>query len=122
MRIWNIKSRKVVDWQQTSHYITALAFAPPIKSSSDSDNNSSKKKKEELHRLVVGLVNGEILIYDSAQEKLRLLKQVHTRQATIKKFTKNGKKVNGIEFINSRMVVVTTNDSRIRVFEIKVTL
>jgi WD40 repeat protein len=64
LRIWNIKQRKVVEWQQTPNYITALCFTP---STGD--------------RLAVGLITGEILIYDLNQEKLKLLMQVNTKQS-----------------------------------------
>jgi WD40 repeat protein len=47
VRVWNVKSRKVIDWQQTSHYITALNMT------SNGD------------RLCVGLINGDIVVYDS---------------------------------------------------------
>lgn len=71
-------------------------------------------------KLVVGLVNGEILIYDSTCEKLKLIKQINTRQSTFKSLSKTGMKVTGIEFLNPRIFIATTNDSRIRIFELKV--
>ena len=56
----------MVDWQETPHYITALAFTP-----------------DSGETLVVGFVNGDISVYDLREEKLRLVKQVNTRKATI---------------------------------------
>ena len=47
------------------------------------------------------------------------------RTVNIKKgsvFKKPGKKVTGIEFLNNRIAAVSTNDSRIRFFDIKVPL
>ena len=46
IRIWNVKQRKVIDWQQTHNYITAMQI-----------NNQGNK-------LVIGLVDGICLIYD----------------------------------------------------------
>ena len=47
LRLWSVKQKKVVDWQQTNNYITALQYTP-----------CSTK-------LIVGLVNGEVLIFDA---------------------------------------------------------
>lgn len=58
VRVWNLKSKKVVDWQQTSSFITAIKFTSCGE------------------RLFVGLVNGEVVIYDSTEEKLKPLKVV----------------------------------------------
>lgn len=46
IRIWNVNQRKVIDWQQTNNYITAMQI----------NTNGDK--------LVVGLVDGVCLIYD----------------------------------------------------------
>jgi hypothetical protein len=51
VRVWNVKNRKVIDWQQTSHYITAL-------------NQTANGE-----RLCVGLVNGDIVLYDANLNK-----------------------------------------------------
>ena len=83
LRIWNIKLRKVVDWSETPEYITALGFTP--------DTGAS---------LVVGLVNGDVLIYESNAEKLKLTKHVNTRSSRITAFSKGGRKVTGIDFLN----------------------
>lgn len=48
VRVWNAKNRKVLDWQQTSHYITALSFTT------------------NGERLCVGLVNGDVVVYDAS--------------------------------------------------------
>lgn len=46
IRIWNVTQRKVIDWQQTTNYITAMQI------------NSMGDK------LIVGLLDGVCLVYD----------------------------------------------------------
>ena len=94
VRVWNMKNKKVTDWQQTTHYITALKYSAG----------------EE--RLFVGLVNGSVVIYDSKEEKLKSMKVVVCKNQR-GKFSK-GRKVTGIEFLSVNVAMVTTNDSRIR--------
>lgn len=50
IRIWNVNQRKVIDWQQTNNYITAMQI-----------NQSGDK-------LAVGLVDGVCLIYDYSKQ------------------------------------------------------
>lgn len=66
----------------------------------------------------MGLVNGECLIYDSTQEKLKPIKSVICKNRR-GKFS-NGRKVTGIEFLTSTVAMITTNDSRMRFINIKV--
>ena len=97
LRIWNITTGKVTDWQKTSHYITSLAFSGTG------------------HRLVAGLISGEICVYDSEKEKLSFVQKIECNNRT-GKFAK-GTKVTGIEFMgvnHPNCIMVTTNDSRIR--------
>lgn len=96
VRVWNIKQKRVIDWQQTTHYITTLKFTP------------------EGDKLFVGLVNGDVIIYDSTanSEKLTLIKVVVCKNKRGKNHT--GRKVTGIEFLGGNIAMVTTNDSRIR--------
>jgi WD40 repeat protein len=46
VRIWNVNQRKVIDWQQTPNYITALQV------------------NQQGNTIVVGLVNGICIVYD----------------------------------------------------------
>lgn len=66
----------------------------------------------------MGLINGEVLIYDSTKEKLNPLKSISCKNRR-GKFA-NGRKVTGIDFMSSIIAMVTTNDSRIRFLNIKV--
>ena len=60
----------------------------------------------------MGLVNGDVVIYDSTQEKLTLLRVVVCKY----KRGRAGKerKVTSIDFLSLNIAMVTTNDSRIR--------
>ena len=46
IRVWNVSQRKVIDWQQTPNFITAMQI------------------NENGDRLVVGLCDGVCLVYD----------------------------------------------------------
>ncbi|CDW78911.1 wd repeat-containing protein [Stylonychia lemnae] len=94
VRVWDIKNKKVKDWQQTSCYITAIKYT-----------NCGE-------RLYVGLVNGDVVIYDSTQEQLRPLRIVECKNKR-GKFSK-GRKVTSIDFLTVNIAMITNNDSRIR--------
>lgn len=102
VRLWNVKSKKVVDQQMTSQYITALKFTI-----------SGEK-------LFVGLVNGDVVVYESTQDKLTPLKVVSCKNRR-GKFA-NGRKVTGIEVLSANLAMITTNDSRIRFVDARVSL
>ena len=103
IRLWRLRDRTVTNWQQTSDCITALQF------------------NHDGSRLVAGLINGEVHIYDSETDSLQHLTKIECRNRT-GKFSK-GKKVTGIEFMSSTVmpncIMVTTNDSRIRFINTK---
>ena len=69
-------------------------------------------------RLYVGLVNGDVVIYDSTQEKLTPMKVVVCKNRR-GKFAK-GKKVTSIDFISVNIAMITSNDSRIRFIDARV--
>ena len=118
IRIWNVKQRKVIDWQQTHNYITAMQI------------------NQQGDKLVVGQVDGVCLVYDytiqfdsgffghakihpqhqigsgSATEKLKLERSIDVKNNN-GKFS-GGRKVTGIDFFNQNYAMVTTNDSRVR--------
>lgn len=100
VRVWNVKTKKVLDWQQTSCYVTAARFTSCGE------------------RLYVGLVNGDVVIYDSTQEKLKLIKVVVCKNKR-GKFSK-GRKVTSIDFLSVNIAMITTNDSRIRFIDARV--
>lgn len=72
------------------------------------------------HRLVAGLINGEVHVYDSEKEKLKFIHKIECRNRT-GKFSK-GRRVTGIEFMSPKQpncLMVTTCDSRIRFVNIR---
>jgi hypothetical protein len=97
--VWNVK-KQVLDWQQTSCYITAIKFTACGE------------------RLYVGLVNGDVIFYDSTGDKLKPLKVVVCRNKR-GKFAK-GRKVTSIDFLSLNIAMITTNDSRIRFIDARV--
>lgn len=117
VRVWNAMNRKVLDWQQTSNYITTLSFS------------------ENGEKLLVGLVNGDVIVYDAnlspkqlvtmanpsspltSQEKLTLVQIISCRNNR-GKFSE-GRKVTGIEFLSINLAMVTTNDNKIRFVDLR---
>lgn len=85
---------------QTTDYITAGLFTP----SGDS--------------AIIGLAHGQCMIFDYQKEdpKLRFLTQFNCRNR--RGIFSKGKKVTGIEFLDDTNFIVTTNDSRIRLYNI----
>lgn len=100
IRIWSIPQKAVIFSTQTTDYITAGTFTP----SGDS--------------AVIGLAHGQCMIFDYDKEdpKLRFLTQINCRNR--RGVFSKGKKVTGIEFLDDTHFIVTTNDSRIRLYNI----
>jgi WD40 repeat protein len=97
LRIWNIPDHCVVEWAQTANIITAATFSPNGKMA------------------VAGLFNGQCVFY--LTEGLRYFTQVDCRNRSGK--FKKGKKVTGLKFSPDRKrILITTNDSRIRLYDI----
>lgn len=69
-------------------------------------------------RLYVGLVNGDVVIYDSTKEKIVPIKVIVCKNRR-GKFAK-GRKVTSIDFITVNIAMITSNDSRIRFIDARV--
>eukprot|EP01083_Nonionella_stella_P071189 191090_1 len=96
IRLWNILDHKVVDWAQTPTMVTSATFSP----SGD--------------KCVAGLFNGQCIFYQT--NGLKYFTQVDCRNRR-GKYSK-GRKVTGLSFSpNGKYLLVTTNDSRIRLFD-----
>lgn len=96
LRIWNIPEHRVVEWAQTANIITAAGFSP------------------DGRLAVAGLYNGQCVFYQA--EGLKYSTQVECRNRQGK--NRKGKKVTGIQFSpDGKHLLVTTNDSRIRLFD-----
>ena len=112
IRVWNVPSRKVIDWQQTPNFITAM------------------QTNEAGDKLVVGLADGVLLVYDCASQNKssfdqRGLGSKQIRDEGLRLFRRidvknqhgnysDGRKVTGVDFLTGAIAMITTNDSRIR--------
>lgn len=112
LRIWSIPDGRVVDWAQTPDIVTAAKFTP------------------SGMFVVAGLINGLVYLYST--EGMRYYTQISCRNRHGK--NREGRKVTGLSFVVnhdiptnnpeqkinalrlSEQLLVTTNDSRIRLF------
>ncbi|KAH7041598.1 WD40-repeat-containing domain protein [Microdochium trichocladiopsis] len=106
LRLWSIPDKSIAYSAQLSDLITAVAFSPDGKTS------------------IAGCLNGVCVFYDTIS--LTLQTQVHVRSSRGK--NAKGSKIAGIttkQYTNSRTgsstvrVLVTSNDSRIRIYDLK---
>jgi len=98
LRIWNIPEHRVVEWAQTANIITAACFSP------------------SGHMAVAGLYNASVVFYQT--DGLKYFTQVDAKNR--KGRTAKGKKVTGMQFSphdGGRTLLVTTNDSRVRLYD-----
>ena len=109
LRTWNIPSARVIHWHTTPYMITALAFMA----------------KGQM--VVTGFINGQCIFfhYDKG-EGFQFNTEIDCRNRRVSH--RKGKKVSGIRVVEGtsaggksdkpkEYVLVTTNDSRIRLFE-----
>jgi WD40 repeat protein len=98
IRIWNIPNKTVVAAHQNDDYITAGAFSPLG------------------DRIITGLAHGQCFIYELEDLTLRHLTQIlcKNRRGIFSK----GRKITGIEFVDEKTFLVTTNDSRLRLYSL----
>lgn len=95
-RVWNIPEHRVIDWVQTATIITAVAFSPLG------------------DRVVAGLYSGQCVFYQS--DGLKYFTQIECRNRHGR--NAKGKKVTGLEYSSDgKLLLVTTNDSRVRLFD-----
>ena len=105
LRLWSIPDKDVAYSAQTSEFITAVAFSPDGKTS------------------ICGLLSGLCLLYDT--EGLKLTSQIHVRSSRGR--NAKGSKITGIRTVKSAnetgesdvKVLISSNDSRIRVYSLK---
>ena len=106
IRVFDIKKKKVVDYLNVSNLITAITYSTCGQF------------------IVVGYHNGICEVFTLVkhniyiENKLKLLFQFECRNR-YGGFSK-GRKVTSIEFINKNDILITTNDSRLRLFNLKV--
>ncbi|OQR82733.1 hypothetical protein ACHHYP_15545 [Achlya hypogyna] len=99
-RIWNIPDGCVVSYVQTPVMITAATFHP------------------SGSRVIVGLLHGQCILYQvNNHQAMNYYTQIDCRNA--RGATRKGRKVTGIEFTpEGKLFLVTTNDSRMRLFSV----
>jgi WD40 repeat protein len=97
LRIWNIPEHRVVEWAQTSAIITSATFSP------------------NGNLCLAGLYNGQCVFYQTDGLKYHTQVDAKNRRGRNSK----GKKVTGMQFSpDGKTLLVTTNDSRIRLFDL----
>ncbi|OMJ66234.1 hypothetical protein SteCoe_37000 [Stentor coeruleus] len=97
--LWTVNEGILENTYQTQGLITAGSYS----------NNGSL--------MAIGLSNGECIIYEVNNAVLTFITQVHCRNR--KGLKSGGKKVTGIEFHDDQYLLITTNDSRIRLYSLE---
>mmetsp|Transcript_413 Transcript_413/g.682 ORF Transcript_413/g.682 Transcript_413/m.682 type:complete len:705 (+) Transcript_413:291-2405(+) len=98
LRIWSIPGHHVAEWAQAGNIITAVSFSP--------DGQTA----------VAGLYNGLCTFYESYG--LKYITKIECRNRFGKH--KTGRKITGLEFTqDGTHLLVTTNDSRIRLYNVE---
>eukprot|EP00698_Gefionella_okellyi_P014207 TRINITY_DN3938_c0_g1_i1.p1 TRINITY_DN3938_c0_g1~~TRINITY_DN3938_c0_g1_i1.p1 ORF type:complete len:266 (-),score=53.79 TRINITY_DN3938_c0_g1_i1:1172-1969(-) len=98
IRIWDLSEKKVKHWIQARGLVTAVAF------------------NRDGSVVMCGLYTGQLCFYET--EGLRCTTSIHVRSSRGKNSA--GKKITGIQLTpDGDRVMVTSNDSRIRVYNMK---
>eukprot|EP00475_Leptophrys_vorax_P043343 TRINITY_DN8318_c0_g1_i2.p1 TRINITY_DN8318_c0_g1~~TRINITY_DN8318_c0_g1_i2.p1 ORF type:complete len:561 (-),score=116.19 TRINITY_DN8318_c0_g1_i2:211-1785(-) len=97
LRIWNILDHRVINYEQTDTIITSATFTP------------------DGRYVAAGLISGQCVFFRS--ENLSYYTQLDCRNRR-GKFAK-GRKVTGLQFVNNKYLLVTTCDSRIRLYDME---
>jgi len=108
VRLWNVPTGNIVDWQKTADVITSLQFSP------------------DARKLLVGVYKGQCFVFSFNSHKycsafysrLTYLSVINCRNRSGK--YSDGRKVMGIYFINNVEVLITTADSRLRIINLNV--
>lgn len=98
VRVWNASINKVEAYYQTPDLITAVAYSP------------------SAQYLCVGLKQGQLLLYASSLQdaRLKFTSEVNCRNRKGRK--SGGRRVTGVAFFDAGTYLVSTNDSRLRLF------
>lgn len=101
VRVWNIPNYACECYYQAPDFITAATFSP-------------------LGDLILlGLSHGQCMIYETNfnEMKLTFLTQIQCKNKKGRK--KAGRKITGFDFLDEQQFIVTTNDSRIRLYSLE---
>jgi WD40 repeat protein len=96
--LWTIEEGIIENTYQAQGLITAGSYSP------------------NGNILAIGLSNGECIIYEAHNIVLTFITQIHCKNR--KGLKSNGKKVTGIEFHDDQYLLLSTNDSRIRLYSL----
>ncbi|CDW88776.1 wd repeat-containing protein [Stylonychia lemnae] len=101
LRLWNIDQKlKPLDTQQTQDHITALCFS------------------NEGERLVAGLATGQCVIYScDLLGRINYITRIDCKNRR-GKFSA-GRKISGVQFLSKNEILIATNDSRLRLFNLE---
>ncbi|CAG9313349.1 unnamed protein product [Blepharisma stoltei] len=101
VRIWNIPNYSLECYYQAPDFITAATFSPLG------------------HFILLGLSHGQCMIYETnfQEMKLSFLTQIQCKNRKGRK--KDGRKITGFDFLDDQQFIVTTNDSRIRLYSLE---
>ncbi|KAL6844190.1 hypothetical protein ACP4OV_025863 [Aristida adscensionis] len=96
VRIWNVRDRKIEDWNDLHEMVTAACYSP------------------DGQVALVGSHKGSCHLFDTSEKKLQYKSRVDLR---IRKKKSGQKKITGFQFApgSSSEVLITSADSRIRV-------
>ena len=97
VRLWSLKDEEVLDFFKSADIITSICFSPDGK------------------QLIVGLVKGQIEIWNLEGNKFRYSSKMECRNRSGK--FKKGDVVTEIKFLNEKEMLITTRDERIRLLE-----
>ena len=95
IRVYDIAKETIVDWYQSTDFITAATFSP------------------DARLLVVGFSHGQCRVYTTSPN-LKFRCDLNCRNTNVKEL--NANKVINIKFLNLDEFVVASSDSRIRLF------
>ena len=96
--LWSINEEKIDNTYQVQGLITAGSYSP------------------NGLLLALGMSNGGCIFYEVHHNVLTYLTQIHCKNRT--GFKSSGKKVTGIEYQDDQYVLISTNDSRIRLYNL----
>mmetsp|Transcript_6745 Transcript_6745/g.12037 ORF Transcript_6745/g.12037 Transcript_6745/m.12037 type:complete len:433 (+) Transcript_6745:1104-2402(+) len=99
IRLWNVANKRVEAYWQVVDIITAGCFSPTH------------------NLLLIGMLHGQVNIYRSEIPELKLVATLECRNRRGMK--RKGRKVTGLEFYDDSHFLVTTNDSRLRLYSLK---
>lgn len=96
LRVWNLETGRVVMWQSTPVMVTSSSFSP------------------DGRMVVAGLYNGQCVFFTVQADGLLYKTQIEcrNRRGPLRK----GRKVTGVVFTGGGGLLVTTNDSRSRLY------